>query len=178
MRISLEHCQWPTVGQSICWSHCAERHVSVLSHWRTNAARRSRMRWSTCSCCCAVFGGSIDEGREFMGAVDDWNTLSFTPQLELTIQTRTVLLKRVSVLGNVVFDVFCTKQMRLRVCGLMQRNTQTKSATTASDQCLDRATWWNRSCWRDVLSRDKLNAICCQERNQVRGHPGIVWRLR
>ena len=49
-----------------------------------------------------------DERREFMGAVDDWlreNTLPYTPQLDHTIQTQKVLLKRVLVLGNVVFGL-------------------------------------------------------------------------
>ena len=41
---------------------------------------------------------------------------------------------------NEVFEMSCTKQMRLCDCGLMQRNTQTKSTTTANDQCLDRGT--------------------------------------
>ena len=112
-----------------------------------------------------------DEGREFMGTVDDWQR-EHAVLHTTTIQTRAVLSK--TVLGIVVFDgVFCAERCAC-ACGVMQRNTQTKSTTTASDQCLDRATWRNRSCWRDVLSRDNLNVICCQERSQVRGHSGVV----
>ena len=40
------------------------------------------------------------------------STLSCRPQVEPTIQTQTVLLQRVLVLGNVDFDVSCTKQVR------------------------------------------------------------------
>ena len=87
-------------GRSLCGSHWKianahngseyllvalrrERHVSVLSkHWRTNAARRSKMRWSTCSCC-VVFGGSTvtkDENLWAQLTTGRENTLSFTPQ--------------------------------------------------------------------------------------------------
>ena len=31
VRISLEDCHWPTMGQNTCWLRCAEKHVSVLS---------------------------------------------------------------------------------------------------------------------------------------------------
>ena len=33
-------------------------------------------------------------------------------------------------------------------------------------------------CWKDAPFREKLNVTCCQERDQVRGLPGVVWRLR
>ena len=90
-----------------------------------------------------------DEGREFMGAVElaEKNVLSFTPQPTPTIETRTVSSKKV------LFDVFCIKQTHLCVRGLMQRNTQTKSSTTANDWYLDRTTKWNRSCCSGVPFR-------------------------
>ena len=86
--------------------------------------------------------------------------LSFTPQLAPMIQTETVLSKKVLVLESMDLDVSCIKQTHLCVCGLTQRNTQTKSTTTANDQCLDTARWWNRSCWRNVFVRDKPNVSC------------------
>ena len=77
-----------------------------------------------------------------MGAVDNWlreHAVLHTTTAP-TIQTRTVLSKKVLVLEKVVFDVSCIKQTHLCVCGFMQRNTQTKSATTANERYLDRTT--------------------------------------
>ena len=87
------------------------------------------------------------------------------------IRARTVLSNRVLVLENVVFDVSCTKRMHLCVCGLIQRSMQTKSTTTASEECLDRTTWWNQLCWKDVPFRDRLNVACCQERERPSSWP-------
>ena len=73
-------------------------------------------RWWTCSCCCVEFGVSTvteDEGSWAQSTTGCENKLSFTPQQARTIQTRTVLSKKVLVLENVVFDVSCIKQTHL-----------------------------------------------------------------
>ena len=95
------------------------------------------------SCCCVVFGGFTvmkDESLWAQLTAGRENTLSFTPQMEPTIQTKTVLSKRVLVLESVVFYVSCIKQTHPSVCGLMHQNTQNKSTSTANDRCLDKAT--------------------------------------
>ena len=121
-----------------------------------------------------------DEGREFMGVVDDWLTEhavlhttpgAYDPNAESFV-------KKVVVLEIVVFGVSCIKRTHLCVCGLTRRNTLTKSLTTANHRYLDKTTWWNRSCWSGVPLRDKLNMICCREKSLVHGHRWVVWRLQ
>ena len=120
-----------------------------------------------------------DEGREFLGAVDDWlgehtvlhtTTGAYDPNSNSLVEESVGARKR---------GVRCLlHQANAPVCGLMQRSMQSKSTTKANEQCLDRTTWWNQLCWKDAPFRDELNVTCCQERDQVRGLPGVVWRLR
>ena len=121
--------RWPTMDQNMCWSN---KHSETIKDAMIDMLLLLRGVWRFQS----------DEGREFVGAVDGWlrehavlhtTTGAYDPNA-------TVLSKRVLVLGSVVFDLSCTKQMRLCVSDLMQRNTRTKSTSTANDECLDRAT--------------------------------------
>ena len=92
--------------------------------------------------------------------VDDWLR---EPVWEPAIQTQTVLSNR--VFGGRKRGFRCLlhhANAPVCVCGLMQRNTQTKCTTTANDQCLERRAFSGQA------------ECCCQDRDQVRGHPGVV----
>ena len=86
-----------------------------------------------CSCCCVVFGSST--------AVDDWlrehavlhtTTAAYDPNANCLVEE--------SVGAEPWYSMSLAPSKCACVCGLMQRNTQTKSTTTTNDQCLDRAT--------------------------------------
>ena len=83
-----------------------------------------------------------DEGREFMGAVDDWlseHAVFHTIPSAYDPNANSFIEESVGA-RNVVFGVSCIKRTHLSVCGLMRQNKQMNSITTANDRYLDKTT--------------------------------------
>ena len=108
-----------------------------------------------------------DEGREFMGAVDDWlrehtilhtTTGAYDPNANSLVEESVGARKR---------DIRCLlHQANAPECLCLAAAEYANEIYnhTTNDQCLARATWWIQLCWKDVPFRDKLYVTCCRER--------------
>ena len=121
-----------------------------------------------------------DEGRESLGAVENWlgeHTVLHTTTGAYDLNANRLIEESVGARKR---GIRCLLHQTDAPVSLWPdaAQSQRKPTITANEQYLDRTTRWNRSCSKDVPFRDKLDATCCRERNQARGHPGVVWHLQ
>ena len=123
--------------ESVCWVALRRKtrfgFAKALAHMRSEQSER----WWTCSCCCVVvWPFQSDEGRDWVGAVDNWlweHTTTGACDPNSTVWPKGVLVR-----GSVEHDVSCLRKTHQSACGLKLKNTETKFIIPLNGRPLDR----------------------------------------